>query len=1279
MSNNPEKQKLEPILKEVRPNNWQEILEKYERFSQAKRQELSAEIRLDEDQMEAVDGLVDDLTREGLGIDQKIAYVDTLEAMLDAQFGVTLDEAVERYETEKDKIFGTEAEKKPLSYGELVESYKKVEALLPTLQESESLSTDAAELLVAIKEQMVAIKTIELAQEIKKTFGNDYSAYLKVEEVTDEESGNTSLRVVKTDKFEELSVQEQARLDNKIIELSVKILLKQEKALLDVESRDYMRAFYQANQSLDAGDYKKAKDLYKKFLKHYEGAAGIKTESLEEPTVKRAIYAMKKIADLEIELVTGKLDSFSRSVKMIPRVSWNINKLGVSKDAAERMIEAQRKTLEAAKTLIKKNPSVLSLEDAITLIGGINEVQSQEPNGGTADEAYLINIGLCDSMHEAVQFLGDSNYGDWRSRGIAFYASKFGTDHKWGDKKFRMKDAKYVSQLDALGQFLETGGDEANMTREQLRQKAEYYQEVGLYDAAEQMYDKYFEGLYKYRTQRQSFEDYEAAFRKDPEKMEDIKEQIEKEQERLKEKEGRDMDEEQRDFLETYLIKEARKADIRANITETMKRSGDVDPKLAEEWDTYNDDYLQTDRHWYELWEVTNAEYDAFIETLPIDIVTLAVSGGLASAAGKKMTQFAARKLAAEEFMKMGVREAFKEGGRTAAMKVIASRLAGFAVESGVFSEMNMITYALRTGDTDALSSPKEHLKAWGHSAMVLGVLKAVNVPFEKLKGVPGAKAAIERVGGRILIDTVALSGMNVLTGMVSGDGQIAADIRNNIVLSVGVRAGQGLAAFGRSKFGGEGPKNPEGGGDKEAAKTDAEGKVDKEAKTETKGARETGTVAEKIDKGGEVEIDNNKAYNEAMDILAGEKYDMTLNERGELVGKKAGKPDVTLRESGKLAKESAKFKEIIEKALKDPTDANMRRVEKALERRNVPKEIIKWVNTLIFTLFLQGCDGGEMFSMVLDAILQGVVKAFVAVGIGITVGTAKAILLSGGGTAILGTWVARASAKAKRLSNAQNARRIKPKKATETDEFGVEREIDVIDTTALENVLNELKMNLRKARDKGNMEKVDTAIKRVNEVSEAAEAVNTAKENLTTAEGRNPAPKKAELDLLKAEVTAAEKALNKAITALKTGIDLINPEDSPWYNKAFRLQNLAGLGGLLRGGVDLGRGPAGAALGAAGRHKGKIFLLLLAAAALTGGLYVMRRINSSGIDPEPGQVGDVETVTWPAPESAPAPETGGSAPKSDGKQGQAPEGVQDGTTPSNFWPTGETTNEGSE
>lgn len=898
MSNNPEQQKLEPILKEVRPGNWQEILEKYERFSQAKRQELSAEIRLDEDQMEAVDGLVDDLTREGLDMNQKTAYVDTLEAMLDAQFGVSMDEASARYETEKDKVFGAESEGNLLSINELIESYKRVEALLPVLEESETLHSDAVDLMEAIEEEVEGFKSIELKKEIRKEL-EVYKEYIVIEEAVDEEGGRSSLQVKLTEKFAELDEAKQLDLNKKILELQVKALLKREEALLQLESRDYMRAFYQANQSLNAGDYKKAKDLYKKFLKHYEGDAGIKTESLEEPTVKRAIDAMKKIADLEIELVTGKLDSFSRSVKMIPRVSWNINKLGVSKDAAERMIEAQRKTLEAAKTLIKKNPSVLSLEDAITLIGGINEVQSQEPNGGTADEAYLINIGLCDSMNEAVQFLGDSNYGDWRSRGIAFYASKFGTDHKWGDKKFRMKDAKYVSQLDALGQFLETGGDEVNMTKEQLRQKAEHYQEVGLYDAAEQMYDKYFEGLYKYRTQRQSFEDYAAAFKKDPEKMEDIKEQIDKERERLKEKEGRDMSEEQREFLETHLIKEARKADIRANITENMKRSGDVDPKLAKEWDTYNDDYLQTDRHWYELWEVTNAEYDSFIETLPIDIVTLAISGGLASAAGKKMTQFAARKLAAEEFMKMGVREAFKEGGRAAAMKVIASRLAGFAVEAGVFSEMNMMTYALRTGDMEAWSNPKAHLKAWGHSAMVLGVLKAVDVPFAKLKDVPGAKAAIERVGGRILIDTVALSGMNVLTGMVSGDGQIAADIRNNILLSVGVRVGQGLASFGAKKFGGEGPKNPEG----------------KSGKAEN-AAENSKPVSERVAEGGEIEMKTEKDLDQAFAVFDKEGYEVGVNERGEVKATKPGKPDVVLREGGELGQKRASLREAVDKAV---------------------------------------------------------------------------------------------------------------------------------------------------------------------------------------------------------------------------------------------------------------------------------------------------------------------------------------------------------------------------
>lgn len=81
--NNEKIEKLEPLLREVRPEDWADVLEKYKQFAGAKRQELSEEIKLD-DQAEAVDLLVDDLTEGALNLEEKRQYVDALETLLDA-------------------------------------------------------------------------------------------------------------------------------------------------------------------------------------------------------------------------------------------------------------------------------------------------------------------------------------------------------------------------------------------------------------------------------------------------------------------------------------------------------------------------------------------------------------------------------------------------------------------------------------------------------------------------------------------------------------------------------------------------------------------------------------------------------------------------------------------------------------------------------------------------------------------------------------------------------------------------------------------------------------------------------------------------------------------------------------------------------------------------------------------------------------------------------------------------------------------------------------------
>lgn len=90
MSNN-NIEKLEPILQAVRPENWQDILEKYRTFSSERRQDLSEEINLEDDQVEAVDLLVADLTEKEMSDEEKGKYVDALEAVLDANLTPNLE------------------------------------------------------------------------------------------------------------------------------------------------------------------------------------------------------------------------------------------------------------------------------------------------------------------------------------------------------------------------------------------------------------------------------------------------------------------------------------------------------------------------------------------------------------------------------------------------------------------------------------------------------------------------------------------------------------------------------------------------------------------------------------------------------------------------------------------------------------------------------------------------------------------------------------------------------------------------------------------------------------------------------------------------------------------------------------------------------------------------------------------------------------------------------------------------------------------------------------
>jgi len=497
----------------------------------------------------------------------------------------------------------------------------------------------------------------------------------------------TSLEIKLTDNFSNLGEEQQMAVLHAIEKIKTNISLKKEEILMETEENEYMKSFYRANKFLSEGNYIKAKKEYKKFIE------GSNNPNILPEKVQQAVEALKMIAKFEANKASARLDMVEKSVESYSMNRFPESKFGCEKAYAQKCIIAQRLMIQLALQQIENKKDVLSFEDAIKAVEHM-----------PVEEIKKIDIsGAADK--------------------ITFYSSHFNTDPDYRRYLFD-KNQKYIPQLDAIRAVIEEEGaiDQATLTK-----IAENYREIGMYQAAEETYDLYFRDLYKkFAVEDLDKSQYIANFRKDPEKMERINQQIAKQEEEMEKREGKVLSPEEKEIILTRMIENEWKKDLRFRITEQAK-SGNIDPETAEKWEKFNNDYLQVDRDWYEIWKFTAKEWDEFIDTLPIDIASLIITTGVAGAAEKAVTSALAKKMIVKELEDLGIKEAFEQGGKVVATRVLMTRLAGYAAEALTFSEMSIIETGFRTRDFSTMMNLEEHLKNWGHGVLTLATLKVMS------------------------------------------------------------------------------------------------------------------------------------------------------------------------------------------------------------------------------------------------------------------------------------------------------------------------------------------------------------------------------------------------------------------------------------------------------------------------------------------------------------------------------------------------------------------------
>jgi|GEM_PF-3309704 hypothetical protein len=653
-----------------------------------------------------------------------------------------------------------EINKRDLNDNEIRRHYQNIQKLIS--KNNPILLEDAEEILRNFKIELIgrATKSMdkEIERELQKAYGSDLKKYFEIKET---EKGK---EYILSKEVESLDAASQLELQTIITKINQKISLKAEKALLTVETRPHMKAYYEANQAMSKGDTYEAKIKYMKFLEDYPLTEGLEEFDLEEKDVKKAMEMLKIIAIQDISQASHRLTQMEKSTQAYRSwVPFEEHEFGTSKERAKKIIDSQRKVLKIAMDLIQADNGILTFEDAIEAIKGIKLEHD--------DTEYFHSLGM--DLSDAMD--ADKVFGDWGTKGPAYYLSNFGGD--------------YLANLDAIQMVTD---QTAQLSKEELLKKAREYKEMGMYDMAQEMYDLYFRDKYKaYNTGDYSLKEFTRRLEEDEKKMKKINEMIDDFEKQYEEEEGKVLSPDEKKMMKKNLIESEWKDYVRLQITEAPH---------SEVWDEYNSDIMQIDRDWYEMWKFTCQEWDRFVEELPIEIVALMLTAGAAGAVGKKATAKIAQKVIIKELAKLGIKEAFKKGGLKLAMKTLAAKLgpkaAGFIAESLAFSELGMVSSSIRTGDFSALVDWEAHLEGFGHSALTLGTLRVVNGPLKGLQKIKGVKGAVTRGTVTTIADSIALTGLNVGLASIGDSPMSSRDIavlaRDNVVLSVGIRAGQG-------------------------------------------------------------------------------------------------------------------------------------------------------------------------------------------------------------------------------------------------------------------------------------------------------------------------------------------------------------------------------------------------------------------------------------------------------------------------------------------------------
>lgn len=602
--------------------------------------------------------------------------------------------------------------------------------------------------------------------------------------------GNQKITMNATPAFEALPQEQQTAIMQELAGIRIEINEQIEAA----SCPEIAENFWQGQAAFNTGQYELAEQLLKQFLEQDINSKKFK----KNEKLQKNEAAMKARAEEILKILQERISEH--------KDFFEAQKVLQSGDiiSAKKMLKAYIESRKGKPLKEGETDYTGSAKELLTKIALIQVEQVRAKLEAVRPKEWDISPKEAADGGSMTPAMKNQKYIEWEKYSDAL--AKIEAEIKAGKyddyvKAFRQSagSAELSALLNANHEFNFLRDEtELERGREGYLALARKYHENDQYELAEQMYMLYF------GERMQSLVDRNLTFEKFMERMDarpnfhsKVKERIEKAKEEYDarvEWAGEIWAQENpwsegaaRSLILGELYREMRTTEAQNLQQDYFRRDIGVSDMSSEERTAWKDFANMKGIHLkgtaYEPFGMSDAEVDALIEQLPIDIALIAISGGVGGIAGgfvsRKIMEKGATQLA-KDFMIASVRRRF------------SAYAVGLLVENTVFTASNTVLNGIRTGHFEI--SPEMLLEEWESGLMVLGGLGLVGRASRALvsgEALIGARAmrglpASQKIAQKLVEGTTSYAMEGIGMGVMHG-GQLT---QHDLALILGLKLG---------------------------------------------------------------------------------------------------------------------------------------------------------------------------------------------------------------------------------------------------------------------------------------------------------------------------------------------------------------------------------------------------------------------------------------------------------------------------------------------------------